>query len=183
MINLLPPETKRQLSAARTNRLLLRYNVMLLAALAFLIAAIAFVYIYLVNAQSSAEAAIVYNKSKVSGYSAVETEATQFRQTLTTDKQILDNDVAYTKVILAISGVLPRGVVLDTLSLDSKTFGTPTVLTANVKDYSTALRLKTALQSSAIFSDVSIQSISSGNNGSYPITVALSVTIKKDAAR
>jgi hypothetical protein len=44
MINLLPPETKAQIAAARTNRLLLRYNMLLLAALAFLLAAFVIVY-------------------------------------------------------------------------------------------------------------------------------------------
>lgn len=183
MINLLPPETKSQIAAARTNRLLLRYNILLLVAIAFLLAAIVIVYFYLSNTKAAAEAQIADSRSKVSDYSAVEAEANSFRQNLASAKQILDSDVRYTKVILDIAGVLPGGVVLDTLVLDSATFGSPMVLTANAKDYPTVLALKDSLQSSSVFSDVSIQSITNSSDGAYPLTAAFSVTIRKDAAQ
>lgn len=183
MINLLPPDTRSQIAAARVNRLLLRYNVLLLAALAFLLAAIGLVYVYLGSAKASAETAIQENRARVGDYSAVETDAATFRQHLATAKQILDNDVTYTKVILEIANVLPSGVVLDTLNLDSTTFGTPTSITAKVRDYPTVLRLKDSLQQSKLFSDVSIQTISNDGEGGYPLSATFSVTISKDAAR
>ena len=49
MINLLPPEEKRQLRAARTNTLLLRYNLSLVGAVVFLGLAIGVTYVYLSN--------------------------------------------------------------------------------------------------------------------------------------
>jgi Tfp pilus assembly protein PilN len=119
----------------------------------------------------------------VSDYSAVETEANNLRQSLASAKQILDNDVTYTKVVLEIASVLPSGVALDTLTLDSTTFGSPMVLTANAKSYPTVLNLKDSLQRSSVFSDVSIQSITNSSDGSYPLTAAFSVTIRKDAAQ
>lgn len=183
MINLLPPDAKTQITAARANRLLLRYNILLLVAIAFLLAAIGFVYIYLGNAKVAAEAAIQENISRVGDYAAVEAEANSLKQDLANAKQILDSDVTYTKVILEIAKVLPPGVVLDTLNLDSATFGTPTALTAKVRDYPTVLTLKDSLQNSNLFSGVSIQTISSDGTGEYPLTATLSVTIRKDAAR
>lgn len=183
MINLLPPETKTQLSAARANRLLLRYNILLLAALTFLIVAIALVYIYLGNAKASAEATMAENISRAGDYDSVDAEAAAFRQSLASVKQILDNDVAYTNIILEIAGVLPQGVVLDRLNLDSATFGTPTTLTANVTDYATVLQLKDALQQSSIFTNVSIQTISNEGTGQYPLSATLSVTIQKEVIR
>ncbi len=182
MINLLPPEVKAQNYAARSNRLLLRYNILLIAALGFLLAAIGLVYVYLGNAKSAADTTIASNVLKAADYTAVEAEAQTFTQNLANAKQIINNDVAYTKVILKIAGVLPPGVVLNTLNLDSQTFGTPTTLTANVKDYSTILTLKSSLQASALFSDVSIQTISDEGTGDYPLTATFSVTIRKDAA-
>lgn len=182
-MNLLPPETKSQLGAARANRLLLRYNFLLLAAAAFLLIAIGLVYVYLGNAKTSAEKTIAENIALAGDYGSVEAEANSFRQDLSSVKQILDNDVTYTKVILEIANVLPSGVVLDTLSLDSATFGTPTTLNANVTDYATVLKLKDALQKSSLFSNVSLQTISSEGTGRYPLQATLSVTIRKDAAR
>ncbi len=183
MINLLPPEMKSQISAARTNRLLLRYNFLLLLAIGFLLAAIALVYIYLASTKSSAAATITYNQSKASDYASVQSDANNFRQNLASAKQILDSDITYTKVIVEIANLLPSGVVLDNLSLDSTSFGTPTTLSAKVTDYQTALTLKNSLQNSKVFSNVSIQSIASGSDTQYPLSVMLLVTIQKDAAQ
>ena len=183
MINLLPPETKTQISAARANRLLLRYNLLLLIAVVFMLAAIGLVYIYLGSAKASAESTIAENISRAGDYGSVESDANHFRQQLTNVKQILDNDTKYTKVALEIAAVLPSGVILETLNLDSATFGTPTTLTAKVTDYTTVLKLKESLQQSTIFSDASIQSISDDSDGNYPLTATFSVTIRKDAAK
>jgi Tfp pilus assembly protein PilN len=161
----------------------MRYNFLLLGAFVFLLAALGIVYVYLINTKAAAETTIAYNRAKVSDYASTESQANAFRQNLARDKQIFDGDIAYTKVILAISQVLPSGVVLDTLSLDSKTFGNPTTLAANVRDYPTVLALKNSLQNSSLFSNVSIQSITGGGEGAYSLSVSLNVTIRKDAAQ
>lgn len=183
MINLLPSEVKSQTNAARANRLLLRYNVLLLGAIGFLLAAILLVYIYLASTKSIAEQSIADNIARAGNYGSVEAEANTFKQNLLNAKQILDSDVTYTKVVLEVASVLPPGVVLDTLSLDSQSFGTPTSLSANVRDYETVLKLKDSLQASTIFSDVSIQTISNSGSGEYPLSATFSVTIRKDAAK
>jgi len=183
MINLLPPEDKRQLQAARSNTLLLRYNFLLVGAVIFLLSATGVVYFYLNTTKASAEQTIKDNDAKVSDYASVETQANSFRSSLSTAKQILDQDVAYTKVILEISQLLPPGVVMDTLSLDAKTFGTPTTFAAKAKNYDAALKLKDSLQSSSLFSNVYFASISGDGDSSYPINVSLNVTIRKDATK
>lgn len=183
MINLLPPDNKRQLRAARTNTLLLRYNFLLLGALVFILIALGVVYFYLNTSRAVAEQTIKDNDAKVANYASVKQQADNFRTSLSTAKQILDQNVAYTKVILKIAHLLPPGVVMDKLSLDSKTFGTPTTISANAKDYDAALALKDSLQSSSLFSNVYFASISGGGGGSYPIKVTLNVTIQKDAAK
>lgn len=183
MINLLPPEVKTETNAARVNRLLLRYNIMLLGAIGFLLAAIGLIYVYLGSTKAIAEATIAENIAKAGNYGTVETEANAFKQDLANAKQILDSDVTYTKVILEIAKVLPPGVVLDTLSLDSASFGTPTTLAANVRDYHTVLQLKDSLQASTIFSNVSIQTISNSGQGAYPLNATFAVTVRKDAAK
>ena len=183
MINLLPPDVKSQTNAARANRLLLRYDILLLGAIAFLLAAMGLIYIYLSSVKSIAEQTVADNIAKAGDYGTVETEASAFKQDLANAKQILNNDVTYTKVALEIANVLPPGVVIDTLNLDSTTFGTPTTMTANVRDYQTVLTLKDSLQSSTIFSDASIQTISNSGSGDYPLSATFSVTIRKDAAQ
>jgi len=183
MINLLPPEEKRQLRAARSNTLLIRYNIFLVIAVAILGLAVAITYVYLNASKAGAQQTINDNNTKVASYADVQTQATQFRTNLSIAKQILDHEVTYTKVILEIANILPSGVVLNNLNLDAQTFGTETILVARAKDYASALALKTSFEKSSLFSDVHFQSITGGDAGSYPFNVNLAVTIKKDAAR
>ena len=183
MINLLPPEEKRQLRAARTNWLLMRYNLLLIGAVIFLALAIGVAYVYLTAAKANAETVITENKAKVVDFTEVQAEADAFRSNLTTAKQILDNEVVYTKVMLAIAALMPSGTVLDKLNLDSQTFGTQTTLAARTSNYENALKLKEAFQKSPLFTDVHFQSINSGGVAPYPLMVNLNVTIKKDAAK
>lgn len=184
MINLLPKQHKQELAAARANSLLIRYNVALIGSLLFLLLVIGVAYIYLNNAKMVAENTIRENQAKVSDFSSVEEQAQDFRQNLTIAKQILDREVNYTKVMLEIADLLPSGVVLSSLNLDSATFGTPTTLTAQAKSYDQALALKDAFSQSSVFSDVHFQSITAAEGvASYPLTVSLNVTFKKEAAK
>jgi Tfp pilus assembly protein PilN len=184
MINLLPPEEKRQLRAARSNTLLVRYNILLLGVVAFMGIAVAITYVYLNTAQQNAKQTIAENNTKVGQYTTVKTQAAQFRQNLTTAKQILNNEVTYSKVVLEIAQLIPDGVVLNTLTLDSQTFGTETTLTAQAKSYADTIALKDSFSKSTLFANVHFQSITSSSaQGNYPITVNLSITIKKDAVK
>lgn len=183
MINLLPPNDKRELVAARSNTLLIRYNFFLAGALAFLLLSIGIVYVYLGNTKATAERTIQENQAKVSDYADVKAQAEAFRTNLRIASQILGQQVNYSHVILEIAAQMPPGTILDNLSLDSKTFGKPTTLNARAKDYDSALALKNSFQDSDLFTDVSFESIAGGGSGSYPITVNLNVTIKKDIAQ
>lgn len=186
MINLLPQEDKRQLNASRANTLLLRYNIFLLGALGFLGLAIGVTYFYLTATQASAEQTIAESQARVADYDEIDAKAKQFRANLTTAKQILDKEVTYTKAILAISNLIPEGIIIQTLSLDVTTFGTPTTLTANAKSVDAAIRLKDAFQDSDVFSDVhfaSIETAAGGDTSDYPVTVNLNLIISKDVAK
>ena len=186
MINLLPAEDKRQLSASRANTTLLRYNFFLLGALAFLGLAIGATYFYLTSETKKAEEKITANQAKVSGFSEVEKQAQSFRANLSTAKQILDKEVAYTKAMLAISQLLPQGVIMQTFNLDSSTFGTPTTINVQAKNVEAAVNIKDTFQSSSLFSDVHFQTIGteeSPENPDYPVSVSMNVTINKEAVR
>lgn len=185
MINLLPPDEKRQLRAGRSNTLLIRYNFFMVGALAFMLLSVGFTYVYLNNAKANAQTVIDENREKVANFAVVEKEATEFRSNLATAKQILDREVIYTKVILEIAHLMPSGTILESLNLDPSTFGTETSIAAQTKNYDSAIALKDAFQKSDLFTDVHFENITvnDANGGNYPITVNLNVTIKKDAAK
>lgn len=184
MINLLPPNEKHEIRAARSNTLLIRYNIFLIGVVVFLLAAIGIVYVYLNNTKTSSEHTIQENQAKVVGYSAVQIQAQEFRNNLTAAKQILAGEVNYSKVTIKIASLMPKGTILENLNLDTKTFGTETTLTARTKTYADALELKDSFQKSSIFSNVHFESIATSESASaYPITVSMNVTIKKEAAK
>lgn len=186
MINLLPPDEKKQLVASRANSLLLRYNIFLLGALAFVLLAIGVTYVFLTSTQATAEETVVKNAEQVVSYAAIQQKEQQFKDNLATAKEILDKEVIYTKAILAISQLLPSGIVLQNLSLDAQTFGTQTPLVVQAKSLDAAVSLKNSLEQSPLFSNVHFLSINAttgaGSSGAYPVAVTLNVTINKAAA-
>jgi Tfp pilus assembly protein PilN len=183
MINLLPPEEKRQLRAARTNTLLARYNIVLLGAIAFLGLAIGIVYLYLSTTKAAADQVVQENATQTGQYSSVQNEAQQFRSNLSIAKQILDREIPYTTVLLNIAQTMPEGVVLESLVLDSTTFGTETTLSASARDYDRALAFKDALQNSPYFADAHFQSVNDTGSGDHPLSVSLSVTISQEISQ
>lgn len=184
MINLLPPDAKHQIRAARANNLLIRYNLLLVGSLLFLLGAIGVVYVYLSNVKTSAQATINENQAKVASFTSTKNQADLFRQNLSIAKQILDREVNYTKVMLEIANILPSGTVLTGLTLDASTFGTETTLTAQAGSYEQALALKDAFSKSSLFTNVHFQSITATEGTSaYPLSVNLTVTFKRDAAK
>jgi Tfp pilus assembly protein PilN len=180
MINLLPPEEKRQLRAARTNTLLARYNILLLGAVAFLGLAIGIVYLYLSTTKAAADQTVQENTAQTNQYAGVLSEAQQFRSNLSIAKEILDREVTYTTVLLNIAQTMPEGVVLESLLLDSTTFGTETTLLASARNYDRALAFKDALQNSPYFTDAHFKTVDDTGSGDYPLAVSLGVTISQE---
>lgn len=184
MINLLPPQQKTDLKAARSNTRLLNYNIAILIAVGAMIGAFLVTYFYLTLSQDAAQASIIENRARETTYSSVKQQAATFRSDLATAKQILANQVNYSKLIVAISRSLPPGVVLESIQLDAASFGKPSTMTAKIKTVNDALKLKERFTANnRIFSNVNIQNISSSDQKSgYPYVVTLNVTINQGAA-
>lgn len=169
MINLLSPEDKRQLAAARTNSLLLRYTILLSIVIGVLILEMAGVAVFLNLDKSRNEAAIQENEAKTASYSQVKIQAGEFQNNLATAKYILGKQVPYSTLILALANNLPSNAVLDNLTIDPATFGQGTTLTVQTTSYNRAITVKTALQNIKIddvplFTSVSFSSVSASTD-------------------
>lgn len=187
MINLLPPEDQRQLAAARTNTLLLRYTILLGVFVIVLVMEILAVYVVVNIGKTQNQNTISENDTKAASYASIKQQSDTFRSNLATAKYILDKQVPYTTLMLALSQNLPSGAVIDKLSIDPATFGTPTTLTVRTTSYDKAIAVKTSLQnakvgSTALFTSVSFDSVSSGDaQSSFPFTAVFNVTYSKAA--
>lgn len=186
MINLLPETAKKEIRAARANVTLLNYMLILGLGVVFLCFICVGVYFVLINTRDSAQKLIDINQSKTTTYSSAQIQGTELRNGLASAKTVLNQEVDYTKLITGIAALMPSGVVLDSLNLSPATFGTPVSLQFFAKTTENALTLKTNLQSSPLFSGISLQTLASTSGAAasvYPVSVTLGLTINKSAAQ
>lgn len=187
MINLLPPEAKREIRAGQANVLLLRYCIATLMLAVFLAVVIAGVYYVIASSQRSAEQAMQEGNRKIASYQPAEREYAQFSSNLATAKSIISKDVRYSVISQKIGQALPQNVVLESLTLDASKFGTPLVLNARGKSYDDAISLKTSLEKSSLFEDVHLVSVARANSeegkNNYPVVISISVIIRQEVAK
>lgn len=180
MINLLSPEDKRQLAAARTNSLLVRYVVLLGMLIFVLVAEMVGAYFVLDSSQAANQVIIDENRKGTLAYADTKRDLNNFTTNLSTAKYILNLQAPYTSIILRIAANLPTDSALDRITIDPSTFGTPGVMTVRTTSYDSAINVKTSLQKSGIFSDVSFQSISQSQDEKHPYTATYNITYSKD---
>lgn len=183
MINLLPDETKRQLRAARTNTILIRYIIIVLFAVIFLGGFMGGIYVILGNMRDNAQAIIDANSQQTSEYGSIQSQTQALQASLKNAKTLLDEEVVYTDLITSIARLTPKGVVLEKLTLNPSTIGSPTTIQAYATTTDAALALKDSYQNSTLFSNVTIQNISTSSGiGGYPVNIVLNLTINKGAS-
>lgn len=178
MINLLPTREKREILAGRTNRLLVRYIILLAIVIVLMVIAFIFVGLYLENTRSANQAKIEQNEANSQQLIAKQKAINEFRTNLQTAKTILDKQVNYSAIILKVASTIPPGVIIDQLTLDRSTLGTPATLTAHAKDEKAVLALKDALNKSSYYSNAYFNNIAkpSDTSSDYPYQVTMTVT-------
>lgn len=152
----------------------------------FLTGAIFVTNFLLTSAKSAAETNISENQAKVADFNTVQAQATQFRSSLSKAKGLLDSATKYSKVIVATANLLPSGTAIDKLQLDNTSFGKAMVFIVKVQGESQALALRSAFQSSPLYSNVSYGKLSTNSDNdssTYPYTIELNATLNKGAAQ
>ena len=185
MINLLAPDLKRQIRAARVNVILTRYSIMLgLTAIA--VAAIFGAGMWLTwQERAEAESRKTQNEQIAATYSDTRKQAESFIADLRQAKTILGNDFSFYNLMTQIASAVPAGVILSNLSLGTATLNTPITISAKATTYENAIKLKNNLAGSSIFDTVNLVNAATTAGGNdptssrYPVTVTLSATFSK----
>lgn len=183
MINLLPKAEKKQIRAARSNVLLLRYLILALLIAAMLVVSIGVTYFFLQDSERSATKKIAENRAKQQDYASINKRAETFSKQLTDAKAVFASDTSYSKTILAIAKLIPDGVVLSRLELSETSFSSPLVLNVQVKNEQAAMNLKRSFEDSPNFSGASFSQFTKSDNSSYPYAIDLTVTMSKEVAK
>ena len=182
MINLLPNDEKREILAGRTNRLLVRYNILLVIVMIMTLAAFGFVWLYLENIRTSSQEKIEQNEISSRQLLNKQQSINTFRANLNTAKTILDKQINYSTILLKVASTIPSGVVLDELTLDPSTIGKPTVLNARARSEAALLKLKESFSESSFYSDAHFDTITrtASDNDKYPYHVTMTVTFTQE---
>lgn len=166
MINLLPQGQQKEIRAARTNTLLLRYLILLIGALAFLVVALGITYFSLNASARQADAVKAKNEQAAVGYSETQIAANTLRSDLSTAKSLFDNEIRYSKVLLRLSSLLPEGTSIQDFSVDKTTFSQPMTLPVYVGSEQQARQLQTNFTASPYLTGVSMGRVSTNGDGS-----------------
>lgn len=182
MINLLPDEMKKNLRAARTNTVLLRYNIILIFATLFLAGALTIVYIFLSTIKASAEQAIEENVVKEQSYNTVKQEAEAFKNNLGDAKKIFDEELSYSRALVRYAQLFPDGTVTSSIQLSPTSFNTPMDVSVKITGQSAAQALVKSMTTSPYVTGFSNKSITISQNATYPYTMEVTFTLKKEIA-
>lgn len=187
MINLLPPDSARQLRAARHNSILIRYAIGAAIILCLIVLVYVTAYILFKTTESSNAAASEENQAKISAYSETAAAAKKYQSNLQRAKNIFDNEISYPTALARISAGLPEGTVLSSLTLSPETVNQPITLTIEAKTQEAALDVKDKFERNNIATDISISSLSrqttnatteGAQTSEYPYTINLNLTLQ-----
>ena len=177
MINLLGPEDKKQLRAARVNTILLRYYFLAILVIAGAGGILAGGFYIADQNKNSSKVELSQAENDTADYTTVRQQAETFSNNLKMAKQILATEVVYSKMITDIANTIPARTILTSLYLTPETISKKMELSFKTKSYDQGIQLKTSLENSDLFSDVSITNITSKGQeggGAYPTDVNIS---------
>jgi Tfp pilus assembly protein PilN len=187
MINLLPKDGKKQLRAARSNAILRRYYMLIIISAVLLGAVFAVGFKVTFDQEVQYQNAKKQSEAEGTKYQQVRKAAEDFIKDLAVAKTILASDVRFSELITDIAGVIPTGVILSNLSLNTQETNAPLTINARAKTYDDAVKLKNSLEESPIFENVSLVNagVAVGGDGqsAYPVTVSLSAKFSKKESK
>ena len=178
----MPDEAKVELRAARTNIVLIRYIFVIFLACLFLGFALFGSVVLLNRTAASSQQLIDANDTKAEVYSSTKAQVDALSSSLTEAKNILDQEVLYSNVLMNIAQQMPAGTIIDKITLNADSFGaTPLTLKVYAKTTDDAVNLRERFQNSPSFSNVSFQTISDTSEGidGYPISATMTLTLNK----
>lgn len=194
MINLLPPETKRQIRAARTNVVLYNYCLLILATTLLLGGVFAVGFLADMDERQVADKARLDSQAAAATQAKTRTAAESFAKDLATAKTILGSNVSFSQLILDIAAVVPPGVILNNLTLGGASKpDAPIDISGRATSYNGAINLKNSLEASPIFEKVNIVSVSQADASTstqaspivqrYPFVITLKAQFTKNATQ
>jgi Tfp pilus assembly protein PilN len=156
-VNLLPPEIKAEIDQTKKNLSVLKVVGKVAALfLSYILIAIGF-YFYFSTSLKTVVADYNNKEGQIKKYGALEEKAKKIAERINTIKQIQDNTNVWSGVIDEVTTVVPNGVSLSNIKIDSATKNRNTI-TGNATTKADVAALRDAMEKSAKFQYVDIES-------------------------
>ncbi len=179
MINLLPIETKKELRAARTNVMLIRYLAFLGFALAFMVLVSGGSYWFLMSAKDANDKLFNNKQNTLTAYEASKKQLDSMLASVSTVKSITYQQVSYSSIISELASVLPNGIILSNLNIDNDDIDKPIAIKARAINDNAVNSLKNNFSNSSMLSAPTVQSSVDNQNTSYPVAVTINLIINR----
>lgn len=188
MINLLPTHVKETNKYGLKNRLLLRWVIAFIIAIAGIWTIVLFGFYQLNNSINDQKELIAHTKQRLKDQDieGVQEQTEDIESSIRLALQVLDQKILFSKLIQQIGAVMPEGAILQDISLQDVQGGID--LTAKVKDHQSATQVLINISDPAnhVFAKADMLSIDCGDEGteesaeaqagsenSYPCTAKL----------
>jgi len=184
VINLLPPQHKKDLAAGRTNTILVRYLWIIFALFSLLAAMSGLTYVVLSTEQANQQRERDASSQQIAENHAIEQRQKEFENNLMVAKTILDQQTHYSNVLLKLARLMQPGTILSSITLDHESYGTPMDINFSAKSEEDAIKLRNAFQSSDLFTNVQFKTLAlnDAESSAYPVSVVMQVIINKEGA-
>lgn len=185
MINLIGPERKKHLLAARRNIIWRRYTALLIAVLIAIVIVIGGAGLLLFSQIDASKQRVADNEIKRDKqYQKIKKEAEDFRSNLANAKIILEAETNYSDIVVEFTKSISPGCVLASIQLDEQSFANPQLFNFKCKTNDNIVPLKLALEGNSLFSNVSIVSTASTPKDGvsidpYPVSIIIAAKINK----
>ena len=186
MINLLPPELKRDYIYARQNTQLAHFLVSFgvgIAGLALIVGA-GFMYLQQAASRYSAQASATQSSLVEQKQTATEKQVEEISASLKLAVSVLSKEVLFSELIKRLAVITPNNVSLSGVSISNLSGGIDVSADAADYDAATQLQINLADPANKIFSKADIVSITCASDGTgskkYPCTVVVRALFADD---
>jgi hypothetical protein len=125
------------------------------------------------------------NDTKASAFSDTQAEISLLSNNLSGARQILDQQILYSKALTIVGAAMPAGAIIDRLNLATENFsGTTVEVTLHIQTTQVAGQVRQNFENAATFSQVNLESISDdGGSEGYPGSAKMTFLINRGAVQ
>lgn len=183
MINLISPDHRKNIQAAKSNTMLMSYIQILLLALLVIAATITGSYYFLALQRDSAAEIASVEQASVKDLEPYQKKAENLATSMTAIAGVFDNDVSFLQLLQELGRNMPSGAALNGFTVSTETTDSPLVATAYINTEAQGVVLLENFRKSAVVTEVTLRTVQKLEEpvGAYRYSATYEVVLNKEA--